>query len=136
MEEKTYKLTMSQVRCLCLFAIKYGTAPNARDVMSVMLGGKPAVPSQNLRATWEELIGDMLQGDHSSVASLLLNVDAVSDDGAVLVLQLPRGGAFTRRMLEREDIQEIVQGTVGEKFGPRTITYISCRDETGAHAGA
>ena len=81
-----------------------------------------AVADGNLQRTWKSLVDGLLK-TKASCGSLLLNATATSDDGSELTVTLPGGSSFTRRMLERADVKEIVDAAVTAAFGPRKVTY-------------
>lgn len=81
-----------------------------------------AVADGNLHRTWKSLVDSLLK-TNASCGSLLLNATATSDDGSELTVTLPGGSSFTRRMLERADVKEIVDAAVTAAFGPRKVTY-------------
>lgn len=83
----------------------------------------PSVADGNLQRTWKSLVDGLLK-TNASCGSLLLNATATADDGSELTVTLPGGSSFTRRMLERADVKEIVDAAVAAAFGPRKVVYV------------
>ena len=76
-----------------------------------------------LQRTWKALV-DALLKKNASCGSLLLNAMASGDDGSTLTVILPKGSAFTCRMLQRTDVKAVVDEAVASVFGPRSVVYV------------
>ncbi len=96
-------------------------APSAAE--PVHAPAKPAItnPSE-LQRTWKHVVDTLLK-EAPSRGSLLMSAQAVSDDGEKLVVSLPKGSRFAAKMLERNDVREVVEGVVRLSFGRRQILY-------------
>lgn len=97
------------------------SAPSAAE--PVHAPAKPAItnPSE-LQRTWKHVVDTLLK-EAPSRGSLLMSAQAVSDDGEKLVVSLPKGSRFAAKMLERNDVREVVEGVVRLSFGRRQILY-------------
>ncbi len=98
-------------------------APVPSAAEPVHAPAKPAItnPSE-LQRTWKHVVDTLLK-EAPSRGSLLMSAQAVSDDGEKLVVSLPKGSRFAAKMLERNDVREVVEGVVRLSFGRRQILY-------------
>ena len=88
-------------------------------------GTAPAVKAPDtgaLQRSWKAVVDGLLKSS-ASCGSLLLSARAASDDGSTLLVELPGGSSFTRRMLEREDVKQIVGAAVDSVFGRRSVRF-------------
>ena len=89
-------------------------------------GGNPGsggLSNGNLQRTWKQVV-DQLVSENAAKGSLLLSSTAVSDDGEKLMVSLPKGSHFAARMLERQDVREIVDAVVARCIGHRQVVYV------------
>ena len=89
-------------------------------------GGNPGsggLSNGNLQRTWKQVV-DQLVSENAAKGSLLLSSTAVSDDGEKLMVSLPKGSHFAARMLERQDVREIVDAVVARCIGRRQVVYV------------
>ena len=98
-------------------------APTPSAAEPVHAPAKPAItnPSE-LQRTWKHVVDTLLK-EAPSRGSLLMSAQAVSDDGEKLIVSLPKGSRFAAKMLERNDVREVVEGVVRLSFGRRQILY-------------
>ena len=75
-----------------------------------------------LQRAWRKVVKDLVARIPAR-GTLLTNAQAVSDNGNELVVGLPKGSAFALKMLERPDIRAVVEASVAEVFGKRTLTF-------------
>ncbi len=104
-------------------AAQPAAAPVPSAAEPVHAPAKPAItnPSE-LQRTWKHVVDTLLK-EAPSRGSLLMSAQAVSDDGEKLVVSLPKGSRFAAKMLERNDVREVVEGVVRLSFGRRQILY-------------
>ncbi len=85
--------------------------------------GSGGLSNGNLQRTWKQVV-DQLVSENAAKGSLLLSSTAVSDDGEKLMVSLPKGSHFAARMLERQDVREIVDAVVARCIGRRQVVYV------------
>ena len=86
-------------------------------------GSRGGLSNGNLQRAWKQVV-DTLVKKAPAKGSLLLSSSAVSDDGAQLVVSLPKGSHFAAKMLERADVKASVDPVVMAAFGPRQVVYV------------
>ena len=86
-------------------------------------GSRGGLSNGNLQRTWKQVV-DTLVKKVPAKGSLLLSSSAVSDDGAQLVVSLPKGSHFAAKMLERTDVRSSVDPVIAAAFGPRQVVYV------------
>ena len=86
-------------------------------------GYRAGLSNGNLQRAWKQVV-DTLVKKAPAKGSLLLSSSAVSDDGAQLVVSLPKGSHFAAKMLERADVKASVDPVVMAAFGPRQVVYV------------
>lgn len=107
------------------------TSPAAPAVPSVTApvdasfqdAGESGSGAGELQRKWKEVVAKLV-AEQPSRGSLLLNARATVDDGAHLTVVLPTGSNFACKMLERQDVQSVVEPIVSSVFGPRHIRYV------------
>lgn len=75
-----------------------------------------------LQRAWRQVVSDLMTRIPAR-GTLLSNAVATSDNGAELVVSLPKGSSFALKMLERPDIKAVVEQSVVHAFGPRTLVF-------------
>lgn len=86
-------------------------------------GSRGGLSNGNLQRTWKQVVGTLVKKVPAK-GSLLLSSSAVSDDGAQLVVSLPKGSHFAAKMLERTDVRSSVDPVIAAAFGPRQVVYV------------
>lgn len=86
-------------------------------------GNAQPVPNPGaLQRAWRQVVGDLMARIPAR-GTLLSNAVATSDNGDELVVTLPKGSSFALKMLERPDIRLVVERSVLQVFGPRTLVF-------------
>ncbi len=75
-----------------------------------------------LQRRWRQVIDNLMHKDPPR-GSLLMSSSAISDDGAQLLVNLPKGSSFAVKMLDRADVRAVIDPMVTQVFGRRTLVY-------------
>ncbi|MBO7674377.1 MAG: hypothetical protein J6S63_05155 [Atopobiaceae bacterium] len=82
-----------------------------------------------LQRAWRQVVTDLTTRIPAR-GTLLSNAVATSDNGTELVVSLPKGSSFALKMLERPDIKAVVEQSVAQAFGQRTLVFKEGTDST------
>lgn len=94
-------------------------APQAQPKSSQ---ARPQFNPGALQRAWRQVVSDLMMRIPAR-GTLLSNAVATSDNGTELVISLPKGSSFALKMLERPDIKAVVEQSVAQAFGPRTLVF-------------
>ncbi|AEB07750.1 DNA polymerase III, subunits gamma and tau [Coriobacterium glomerans PW2] len=83
---------------------------------------RPVVDIGDLGRRWQEVVKRVTAAQPSRGA-LLQSSRLRSDDGAILIVELPAGSGFAIKMLSRPDSHELIAPIAQSVFGARTIEY-------------
>ena len=72
---------------------------------------------------WLDAIG-RVKNKRSDISALLEGSSIQSDDGEVLIIQLPSGSMFSCQMLERQDVLNIIRPEIQGAFGFRELRFV------------
>ena len=79
--------------------------------------------ASQLQRSWKQVVARLVS-EQPARGSLLLSAKAASDDGKTLTVALPTGSNFACKMLERQDVQSVIEPIVSSIFGPRRLRYV------------